>query len=307
MALDRAAPAGGLTISVDVTESGSYIAASAPTAVVIAEGATTGTLTVSTEDDSLDESDGSITAELTTGAGYTVGTLSTALVTVSDNDVAPSADAPVARISAADPTTITEGEVATFAVALDLLAAAGGLTISVDVTESGSYIADSAPEMVVIAEGATTGTLTVSTEDDSLDESDGRITVRITTGAGYTVGTLSTGIVTVNDNDILLASITAADATTITEGTAATFTVTLDLAAPAGGLTISVAVTQSGSYIAGSAPATVVIAAGATTGTLTVSTEDDSLDETDGSITAELNAGVGYTVGTHEHRPGHRE
>ena len=72
MALDRAAPAGGLTISVDVTESGSYIAGSAPATVVIAEGATTGTLTVSTEDDSLDETDGAITAVINAGAGYTV-------------------------------------------------------------------------------------------------------------------------------------------------------------------------------------------------------------------------------------------
>ena len=49
--------------------------------------------------------------------------------------------------------------------------------------------------------GATTGTLAVSTADDNLDEPDGSITVRITTGAGYTVGTMSTALVTVNDND----------------------------------------------------------------------------------------------------------
>ena len=298
VALDRVAAAGGLTVSVGVTESGSYIAETAPTTVVIAEGATTGTLTVLTDDDNRDESDGAITVRITTGAGYTVGSPNAAMVTVSDNDVAPSPDAPVARISAADPTTITEGTAATFTVALDRAAPAGGLTISVDVTESGSYIADLAPATVVIASGATTVTLAVSTEDDSLDETDGAITAELNAGAGYTVGTLSTAMVTVNDDDVLLASITTADPTTITEGTAATFTVTLDLAAPAGGLTISVGVTQSGSYIEGSAPETVVIAEGATTGTLTVSTEDDSLDETDGAITAVINAGVGYTVGT---------
>ena len=95
-------------------------------------GATTGTLTVPTEDDGLDESDGSITAELIAGAGYTVADApdNAAAVTVNDNDVAPSLDAPVARISA-DPTTITEGVAATFTVALDLAAPAGGLTISV--------------------------------------------------------------------------------------------------------------------------------------------------------------------------------
>ena len=287
--LGSAAPVGGVTISVGVTESGSYIAGSASATVVIAEGATTVTLAVSTDDDNLDESDGSITVKITTGAGYTVGTLSTAMVTVNDNDI-PDPDDPVASITAADPTTITEGEDATFRVTLGSAAPADGLTISVDVTESGSYIVGLAPETVVIAEGATTGTLTVSTEDDNLDEPDGSITVRITTGVGYTVGTLSTAMVTVNDNDIPdpdapVASISATDPTTITEGEVATFTVALDRVAPAGGLTISVDVTESGSYIAGLAPATVVIAEGATTGTLTVSTDDDNLDETDGSIT----------------------
>ena len=300
--LSSAAPADGLTISVDVTESGSYISGLAPETVVIAEGATTGTLTVSTEDDGMIEETGSITVRITTGAGYTVGTMSTAMVTVLDDDT------PIARISAAGPTTITEGEVATFTVALDRTASAGGLTISVDVTESGSYIDETVPATVVIASGATTGTLTVSTEDDGLHESDGSITVRITTGAGYTVGTMSTAMVTVNDNDIPdpdapVASITR-DNDFITEGTAAIFKVTLSSAAPAGGLTISVTVTESDSYIDGAAPRTVTIpiAVGATTGTLTVPTEDDEVFESDGTITATITMGTGYTVAL---PPGH--
>ena len=51
------------------------------------------------------------------------------MITVNDNDI-PDPDAPVVSISA-DPTTITEGEVATFTVNLDRVAPAGGLTISV--------------------------------------------------------------------------------------------------------------------------------------------------------------------------------
>ena len=283
--LDRVAPVGGLTISVDVTESGSYIAGSAPMTVDIAVGVTTGTLTVSTEDDRLDETDGAITAELNAGAGYTVGTPSTAMVTVLDNDD------PVVSISA-NRLPIIEGVPATFRVTLGSAAAAGGLTISVGVTQSGSYIDGSAPTEVFITAGATTGTLIVSTDDDEMGERSGTITVRITKGAGYTVGTLSTAMVTVLDNDTPIARITAADPTTITEGAATTFTVNLDQVAPAGGLTISVGVTQSGSYIAGSTPTEVFITAGVTTGTLTVMTEDDAADEADGSITAVINAGA---------------
>ena len=253
-------------------------------------GATTVTLAVLTEDDTTDEPAGSITVRITAGAGYTVGTMSTALVTVNDDDVL------LVSITA-DPATITEGTAATFRVALDLVAPAGGVTVSVGVTESGSYIDDLAPETVFIAGGATTVTLAVSTDDDAADEPDGIITAELTAGAGYTVGTLSTALVTVNDDDVLLASISAGP-TPITEGAAATFTVTLDSAAPAGGLTVSVDETDSGSYISGSVPETVVIAEGATTVTLTVLTDDDSLDEPAGSITVRITAGAGYTVGT---------
>ena len=96
-------------------------------------------------------------------------------------------------------------------------------------------MAGSAPATVGIAAGATTVTLTVSTEDDTTDEPDGSITAELNAGAGYTVGTPSTAIVTVSDDDVLLASISAADPTSITEGEVATFTLTLDRVAPAGG------------------------------------------------------------------------
>ena len=289
--LSSGAPAvSGLTINVEVTESGSYIDGSAPMTVVIAGGATTGTLTVRTDDDNRDELTGSITAELNLGTDYTVGTLSTAMITVQDNDT------PIASIAAGS-SPITEGTAAVFTVALDLATPAGGLTVSVEVTESGSYIAGVAPLTVFIAAGATTGTLAVRTEDDSRDEPSGIITAALATGAGYTVGTLSSAMVTVNDDDVLLASI-AAGISPITEGEVATFTVTLDLAAPAGGLTINVGVTESGRYIASSAPMTVAIAGGSTTGTLTVLIDDENRDEPAGIITAALTTGTGYTVGS---------
>ena len=137
---------------------------------------------------------------------------------------------------------------------------------------------------MVIASGATTGTLTVPTDDDNLDEPNGGVTAAIETGTGYTVGVLSTAMVTVLDNDDPAVSI-AAGSLTITEGATAIFRVTLSSAAPAGGLTISVNVTDSGSYISGLAPAPVVIAEGATAVTLFVPTIDDLTGEPDGIIT----------------------
>ena len=113
-------------------------------------------------------------------------------------------------------------------------------------------------------------------------------------------------MVTVLDDDAPAASISA-DPSPITEGADATFTVTLSSAAPADGLTINVAVTDSGSYITGQLPATVFIAAGATTGTLAVMTADDTTDEPAGIITADDQHGHRLHGGHREHRHGHRQ
>ena len=67
----------------------------------------------------------------------------------------------------------------------------------------------------------------------------------------------------------------------MTEGTAATFTLTADTA-PASDLTVLVTVTQAGDFIAGVAPTSVTIAATTTTATLTVPTTDDGTDEENG-------------------------
>ena len=83
----------------------------------------------------------------------------------------------------------------------------------------------------------------------------------------------------------------------ITEGTDATFTLTAS-AGPPSNLSVRVSVTQSGSFISGTAPTSAQISSGRKTGTLTVRTSDDSVDERHGSITAQVRRGTGYSVGS---------
>ena len=91
-------------------------------------------------------------------------------------------------------------------------------------------------------------------------------------------------------------TITAASAS-VAEGTAAVFelgrTGSTDEA-----VSVSVAVAQTGSVLAGSPAAAVSISAGEATATLSVATEDDRVVEADGAVTVELGAGTGYAVGT---------
>ena len=81
----------------------------------------------------------------------------------------------------------------------------------------------------------------------------------------------------------------------VTEGTAARFELTR--VGRLGRLTVAVSVTETGSMIAGTAPAQAVFDAGARSVTLTVLTTDDSADEAHSTVSAEVGAGTGYTTG----------
>ena len=83
----------------------------------------------------------------------------------------------------------------------------------------------------------------------------------------------------------------------ITEGTAATFTITAN-PAPTTAVTVNVNVTETEDVISGTPPSTATFKANQTTATLTVATDDDDVDESHSIVKAELQAGTGYTVGT---------
>ena len=86
--------------------------------------------------------------------------------------------------------------------------------------------------MTILA-GETAATYSVTTQDDVIDEQDGSVTVEVTAGTGYTVGTASSASVAVNDDDYVedLPSFQSAEV----DGTA--LTVTFDRGLDASGAT----------------------------------------------------------------------
>ena len=204
---------------------------------------------------------------------------------------------------------VTEGEAVSFTVTAKP-APAADLVVSVTVTETGATLADSVPQQVqvTIAAGQTTETLQVETVDDTTDESDSTVTATVDAGAGYTIGSSKSAVVTVTDNDEpadggpapqpAQPQVTiAADGDGVTEGEAVSFTVTA-MPAPAMDLMVNVTVTETGATLDASVPVNVTIAAGQTTETLQVETVDDTTDEPDSTVTATVDAGAGYTVGS---------
>ena len=193
---DASAP---LTVTVDVSEAGSVLAGTAPTSATFGANETWTRLRVATADDAVEEADGSVTAALIAGSGYTVVPGSgSAAVAVLDNDGLSAAT--VVSI-AAESGAVTEGGEAVFVLTRTGDASAP-LTVAVDVSEAGSVLAGAAPASAVFGANETEARLRVATADDAVDEADGRVTAAAVAGAGYTVAPgAGSAAVAVLDND----------------------------------------------------------------------------------------------------------
>ena len=285
-------PTSVLTINLSVSQSGSFGATTgADTATIPTTGSAT--YTVSTTNDSADEPDGSVTATLSTGTGYTVsGTSNAATVAVSDDDD-PLPATPTISIAAGS--SISEGSDASFTITASPTPTTA-LTVNLSVSQNGNFGATTGMDTVTIP---TTGSasFTVSTTNDSTDEPDGSITATLSTGTGYTVsGTSNAATVAVSDDDDpppVTPTISIAAGSSITEGANASFTVTAS-PTPTSPLTVNVTISQSGNFASTGSRAVTIPTSGSLT--FTVSTTNDSTDEPDASVSATVATGTGYTV-----------
>ena len=276
-------PAADLDVTVSVSQSGDFgVTTGSRTVTIPASGSET--FTVATADDSVDEADGSVTATVGSGTGYTVSsTQGAASVAVSDDDVP--------EISIAAGSGVAEGTAASFTLTASPKPAAG-LDVTVAVSQSGDFDAATGSRTVTIPTSGSFA-LTVTTSDDSVDEADGSVTATISTGTGYTVSSLAgSASVAVSDDDVPEISIAAGSG--VFEGTAASFTLTAS-PKPAAGLDVTVAVSQSGDFGVSAGSRTVTVPASGVK-TFSVATSGDGDDEADGSVTATVKAGSGYSV-----------
>ena len=211
--------------------------------------------------------------------------------------------APVPAVSiVASGAAVTEGTAATFTLTADP-APTSDISVTVTVTDSGAFAEDgqTGTKMVTIGTSGT-ATLTVTTVEDTIDEPNGAITAAVTDNTGYSAdNTAHTASVTVNDDDAALVNtpvVSVSGGMPVTEGTAATFTLTAVPAPTSGIITVTVTVTDSGAFASRGQTGTkmVTIDAGGTA-TLSVATVEDTIDEPNGAITvAVTGGGTGYSV-----------
>ena len=201
---------------------------------------------------------------------------------------------PVITINAGS--DITEGTDASFTVTASPTSTTA-LTVHLTVSQSGNFGATTGADTVTIPTSGS-ATFTVSTTNDNTDEPDGSVTATLSTGTGYTVsGSDNAATVAVSDDDDpppVTPTISIAAGSSITEGSDASFTLTAS-PTPTSALTVNVTVSQIGNFGATIGSRTVTIPTAGTL-TFTVSTTNDSTNEADGSVTATLSTGTGYTV-----------
>src|SRR5439155_2291716 len=145
-----------------------------PTTSPFPAGLADGDLTITPIDDSEVEGDKTVIVTLVAGAGYTVGSPSSATVTIHDNDQGPPPQQPTVSVAATDPEASEPGpDPGTFTLSRSG-SMASTLTVRYSLGGSAANGIDyqSLPTSVTIPAGAASATVTVTPIDDSQVEGD---------------------------------------------------------------------------------------------------------------------------------------
>ena len=261
------APASPIIVNIGVSETGSWSASGAATVSV--SGAST-PYTITTADDQVDEADGSVTATVQSGAGYTVGTAASATVSVADDD------------ATVDRFMVTRKTGNSLTVQWPVAPNADGYLVTWQrVSDSGGY-----------GESRTTETYYKIT--GLLPETEYTITLLSTRGGSLRFDWFPVPLR--ETTPVVIPEVSVAAGADINEGEDAIFTISAQ-PAPVAPLTVQLTVAEDGSYAASGAVGerTVTIP---TSGSATyrVSTVDDEESEASGSVTVTLKPGDAYVV-----------
>ncbi|PPU76661.1 putative Ig domain-containing protein [Xanthomonas cucurbitae] len=183
------------------------------------------------------------------------------------------------------------------------LSQTNSMATTVNLTRSGS--ADSANDYsgalstVVIPANATSASFTITPTPDATVEADETVVYTVGTGTGYVPGSPGSATAIIVNDDFPVASIAVSPASVAENGgNNLLYTVTLSQAPTS---PVSIGFVTGGSATSGTdytaVNSSLVIAAGQTTGTITIVPSPDTTAEPDETVTITLDNGSGYLVG----------
>ena len=198
-------------------------------ALTIAAGDTSANITVSVENDNVDEPAETFTVSLSAASLATLSaTAATAIGTITDDD-------PSTVSITAVSTSVEEGQTAAFAVARGITDNAD-LVVTLGNMQEGNFILVTVPTSLTIHSGATSSTLSIATDDDNVIEDNGSVTVTIQANSDY-IGTPS-ATVAIRDNDASYLLDLAGGGTVTEDAGTVPFTVTLSESSPTEAITV---------------------------------------------------------------------
>ena len=261
--------------------------------VTFASGETTKSVTLPLINDSSDEDDETFTVTLSSANNATISS-ATATATITDDDAPPALS--IQTVSVAE-----NAGTASLNVTLD---AASEKTITVDYASSAGTACHCSSDFNAISSttltfsaGQTSKTISVTINDDSVDEMDETFDITLSNPSNATIA-VATGTVTVTDNDpaptISINDVTTADETAAASNLVATIssasekTITIDFASSDG------TATAGSDYTATSG--TITFAAGETTKNIPISVVADAFDEIDETVSVTLSNPNNVTI-----------
>jgi V8-like Glu-specific endopeptidase len=285
--------------------------------IVIPVGATSITLPLNVINDTLIESNETVVVSLASNNAYTLGTSKTGTVTIADND-----QKPIITIAATDPNAAEVNTGQTANPGLFTITRTGSTNTALTVTYNVGGTAAKGSDYnnitgnttntgtVVIPVGATSVTLPINVINDTLIEANETVAIALASSTAYTLGSSTSGTVTIVDNDRPTVSITTTDANAAEVNTGQTANPGLFTITRTGSTTTALTVTYNmgGTATKGSDynnvtgnttnTGTVVIPVGATSVTLPINVINDTLSESNETVIVTLASSTGYNLGT---------
>ena len=261
-----------------------------------------GEVTITAANNTVYEGDKTVTVSATAENDQGVTGPQAVTLMITEDDAAP-----VVTVSA-ETATVTEGGDAVFI----LTRASADITtplVVVFMVDDPNTVLDQAvpdqeaPTTATIPADETTVKVRLATDDDAAHEADATVTLTVTDGAYYDLGTEWSATVTVEDNDpegqeleTDAAVTVSADEAAVMEGADAVFTLTRTGSASEE-LVVTISVTGGGGVLTDEPPTEVTFDADAATTQVRLATDDDAVDEADATVTLTVLDGDAYYPG----------
>lgn len=187
------------------TSAADYIALSG--SVTIPEGSSSATVTVTPKNDTVPEDTETVVLTLSAAATYTVGSPSSATVTIADNDL------PAVSVTAKSAQASEEGTVPGVFTLTRTGATGSPLTVAFTLNGTARMGKDyeAVPLTVTIPAGASSADVTITPIDDAAVEPTETVILRLARGTGYVIGSPRNAQVNLADNDLPIVNFTATD------------------------------------------------------------------------------------------------